>query len=155
MDNINVIRIGFLAPELLIIDCDGEISDPVDRNGDNYTCLVFINPDEDGVKLINMLESGLPKTSTGYGFTLSVVIPLKVKTGKAFKDKHGIQTRIFCDSDLKAGKAFSIVDSAQAKPSYHPVIFIVGDDGSVRFRQVYEPGIFNYDEFRNSLNKLI
>ncbi len=155
MDNINVIRVGFFVPELLLADTEGEIGDPVDRSGEKFTCLALVNPDEDGANLIKMLESGLPRTSTGFELALSIVVPAKMKIGKAFKEKHGIQTRIFCDSDSKMGSAFSIVDSSKERPSYHPVIFIVGDESSVRFRQIYEPEVFNYDEFRRSVSKLI
>lgn len=155
MDNINVIRVGFMAPEIKIADCEGEIDDPISRSGECYTCLVLVNNDSDGLKLINRLESGLPRTSTGFEVCLSIVMPLKTKIGKATKTESGFQTRLFCDNELRIGKAFSVIDSSQVKPSYHPVIFIVGEDGSVRYRQVYESDTFNADDFRKSISQLI
>lgn len=155
MDNINVIRVGFFAPEIKIAATDGGIDDPIDRTGSFYTCLVFVNPDDDCADLINKLESGLPRTASGTEIKLSVVVPLKLKIGKAFKERSGFQTRLFCDSDLRAGSAFSVVDSSKAKPSYHPVIFIVGDEGSVRYRETYDGNKFDFESFRQSLSRLI
>ncbi len=155
MDNINVIRIGFMTPRIKIADSEGEIGDPIDRSGERYTCLAFVNPDAASLNLINMLESGLPKSSTGYEIGLSLVIPCKSKIGKTFKADSNFQTRLFCDYELRLGKSFSVIDSAKAKPTFHPVIFIVGEDGSVRYRQLYESVSFNADDFRIALSQLI
>ena len=155
MDNINVIRVGFFTPEFKIADTDGEIGEPIDRSGQYYTCLVFINPDDDGADLINMLESGLPKISTGLEVKLAAIVPAKPRIGKAFRQKAGFNTRLFCDSDLRAGKTFSVVDSASAKPAYHPVIFVIGEEGTVRHRQAYDTKEFNAEAFRTSISQLI
>ena len=155
MDNINVIRVGFNTPQLKITDTDGEIGELFDRSGQFYTCLVFINPDEAGAKILNMLEAGLPRTTTGLEIKIAAIVPAKTKIAKTFKTKAGFNTRLFCDSDLRAGKMFSVVDSGVAKPAYHPVLFIIGDEGSVRYRQALDPAVDNGETIRQAISKLI
>ena len=155
MDNINLMRVGFLAPEFKILDTDGEIDDPVRRSNDTYSCLVFINPDDIGAKLISELEQDLPNISSGLKLSLSVIVPAKLKPAKRFKDEAGFISRLFCDSDLRIGRQFSIIDSSLARPSYHPMIFIIGNDNNVRYRQVLDPKIFDIKKFRASVSELI
>jgi peroxiredoxin len=155
MDNINVIRVGFFTPEIKLTDSNGEIDDPIDRSGTCYTALIFINADEKGTELIKALESGLPRTASGMDIKLSAVIPAKAKLARAFKEKAGFNTRLFGDSDLRLGKAFSVVDSSRAKPSYHSVIFVIGDEGSVRYRQIFEGQNYDIKHFQSSVGRLI
>ncbi|MCP4583593.1 MAG: redoxin domain-containing protein [candidate division Zixibacteria bacterium] len=154
MDNINVIRIGFSSPEFRIPEIDGEIDNPIDRSGGKFTCLVFINTDDQGLAVIKDLDTGLPKTSTGFQVITSVIIPVKVKQAKAFRDRADIGIRLFCDSDLRAGKLFSVVDSAKSRLSYHPIAFIIGEDGSVRYRLAIGPEGLDTQLLRDTISKL-
>jgi len=140
MDNVNVIRVGFLTPEFRISDTDGEIDNPINKSGDKFTCLLFINPDDLGYSILKDLENSLPDTASGFKVVISPVIPVKPKLAKAFKARLDFETRLFCDSDLRVGRLFSVIDSSQARPSYHPMVFIIGEDGSVRYRQSVSPG---------------
>lgn len=155
MDNINLIRVGFYAPEFKISDTDGEMDDPIDRSGKMYTCLAFINPDDNGAALINDLENNLPPTASGLELSLSAIVPVKLKPAKKFKEEAGFNTRLFCDSDLRAGTLYSIVDSLNARPTYHPLVFVIGDEGSVRYRQSAEPSGFDIELFRSTVSELI
>lgn len=155
MDNVNVIRVGFFCPEIKIADINGEIADPIDRSGDMLTCLLFVNDDEIGTAAIRDIETGLPKTDSGYQVQISTILPDKIHVAKAFNEKHGFKVRLFCDSELRLGKAFSIVDSHQAKPSYHPFVFIVGDEGSLRYRQEIGPEGLDSQLLRQKTKHLI
>ncbi|RKX17869.1 MAG: hypothetical protein DRP26_06235 [Candidatus Zixiibacteriota bacterium] len=155
MNNINVVRVGFFAPEIKLPDISGDIKDPIDRSGEKLTCLIFVNTDEIGGGLIGDLENNMPLTAGGYDWSISVIVPVKAKLAKEFKERYGIKTQILCDSDLRAGNLYSIVDSSLSKPSYHPVVFIIGDDGSVRYRQVVEKSGFDMQKFQSSVSKII
>lgn len=155
MDNVNVIRVGFFSPEIKIPDTDGEIADPIIKTGDRLTCLLFINDDELGASAIKDIETGLPKTDSGLELQISAVIPTKIKVAKAFKDKHGFKSRLFCDSDLRLGRAFSIIDSHLAKSSYHPFVFIIGEEGSLRYRQAIEPDGLDSSPLRQTIRRLL
>ena len=155
MDNINVIRVGFIAPEVNLSDTAGYIGDPVDRSGEKLTCMIFANPDEIGGGLIKDLEKSLPLTVGGYDWSISAVVPVKIKIAQEFKNRYRFKTRLFCDSDLRAGSLYSIVDLSSARPSYHTAVFIVGDEGSVRYRQVAGKSGFDMQAFQSSVSKLI
>jgi peroxiredoxin len=155
MNNINVVRVGFYAPEIKLPDITGDIKDPVDRSGEKLTCLIFVNPDEIGGGLISDLENNQTLTAGGYDWSISAIVPVKLKLAKEFKEHHELKTRIFCDSDLRAGNLYSIIDSSLPRPTYHPVVFIIGDEGSVRYRQVMEKSGFDMQKFQSSVSKLI
>jgi len=155
MDNINVIRVGFFAPKVKLSDTAGDIGDPVDRSGEKLTCMIFVNPDEIGGVLVKNLEMNLPPTAGGYDWSISAVVPVKIKIAQEFKNHHMLNTRLFCDSDLRAGSLYSIVDSSSPQPLYHPAVFIIGDEGSVRYRQVIGKSGFNMQTFKSSVSKLI
>jgi len=155
MDNINLIRVGFVAPEFKILDTDGEIDDPVKRSSNTYTCLIFINPDETGADLVAEIERNPLNNISGLALSLSVIVPAKLKQAKIFKDENGVNSRVFCDSDLRVGKQFSIIDSSLARPSYHPMIFVIGDDSTVRYRQVLDSNSIDIKKFRTSVSELI
>jgi peroxiredoxin len=155
MDNINVIRVGFNTQSIKITDTTGEIDDPIDRSGAVFTMLCFINADDKGGEAIKALESGLPKTSGGVEVIPVTIAPIKIKIGRAFKEKAGFQSRLFCDNDLRLGKAFSIVDSSIAQPAYHPAIFVAGDDGSIRYRCAIDSPDVNWEQIRLTISKLI
>ncbi|MCD6161539.1 MAG: hypothetical protein J7K40_03885 [candidate division Zixibacteria bacterium] len=155
MDNINVIRDGFNISEFKISDINGGMHDPIDRSGDKFTCLVFVNPDKNGAELINKLENNLPDTASGFKIGLSAIVPIKLKLAKRFKDDEGLGDNLYCDRDLRVGKQFSIIDSSQAQPSYHPFVFVIGNDGSVRYKQAFEPSGFDMEQFRSAVSELI
>jgi peroxiredoxin len=155
MDNVNVIRVGFIAPEFRLTDTDGEIGSPIDKSGQKFTCLLFINPDDLGYSIMKDLDNGLPATAGGFKVAISPVIPLKPKLAKGFKSKLDLEIRLFCDSDLRAGRLFSVIDSGQARPAYHPTVFIIGEDGSVRYRQAIDPADTNGKQIRLAISRLI
>jgi len=155
MDNINVVRVGFLSPSIKMPDTNGNIDDPIDRTGAVLTALVFINPNETGAALINSLESGLPKTSSGQEVKISVITPGRFKSAKAFREKLGFRARLFCDADLRFGQSFGVIDSSCPKPSYHPAVFVIGDEGSVRYRMVIANQDNELDQFNLALSQLI
>jgi len=154
MDNVNVIRVGFQTPDFRISDTVGEIDNPINKSGRKFTCLLFINPDDLGYSIMKNLENGLPNTASGFKVTLSPVIPVKPRLAKGFKARLDFETRFFCDSDLRVGRLFSVVDSSQARPSYHPAVFIIGEDGSVRYRQNISPDGMDIKLLRLEVGKL-
>jgi hypothetical protein len=155
MDNVNVIRVGFMAPPALLTTTDMKAEDPVQRKSDTYTCLVFINPDEKGIQLCRVLEQGLPPNHSGIEWRLAIILPLKPKPAQEFKFKHQITALVYCDGELKAGKSYSIVDSQNDRPSYHPTIFIVGDECSVRQRFNLTESEFDLKKFSDSIAAII
>ena len=155
MDNTNVIRVGFNTQKIKITDTNGAIDDPIGRSGKVFTMLCFINADDKGGEAIKALETGLPKTSMGIDVIPVAIAPVKLKIGRAFKEKAGFHVRLFCDNDLRLGKAYSIVDSTKAQPAYHPTIFIAGDDGSIRYRCAIDSPDTDWEQLRLTISRLI
>jgi hypothetical protein len=155
MDNVNVIRVGFFVPQTVLTDTDMKAEDPVHRTPDIYTCLVLVNPDEQGIGIIKLLEQGLARNESGIDWHLAVVLPLKPKPAQEFKLKHQITAQVYCDGELKAGKSYCIVDSQSDRPAYHPTIFIVGDEGSMRQRFNLSEIEFDLKKFSDSIAAII
>jgi hypothetical protein len=155
MDNINVIRVGFFAPQTVLTDTDMNADNPVSRTPGIYNCLAFVNPDEKGIGIIRVLEHELISLKSENQWRLSVVIPLKPTAARKFKASNAIGARVFCDGELSAGKAYSIVDTSSDSPAYHPTIFLIGDDGSVRQRVNINEKEFNITKFRDLIARVI
>lgn len=155
MDNINVIRIGFFAPVFKIPDVDGDIGDPIDRSQSRFTCLAFVNADDAGAGIIRELEGAPMRTASGLDVVVSGIVPSRIKPAKEFKNKTGFETRLFCDSDLRVGRMFSIVASGTGRPAYHPCVFVIGEEGSVRYRQAIEFDRLEGAVFRKTIGDLI
>jgi len=155
MDNINVIRIGFFAPAFKIPDVDGEIDDPIDRSQSRFTCLALVNADDSGGRIIRELEAVPLRTASGLDVVIAAVVPARIKLAREFRIRAGFETRLFCDCDLRVGRMFSVVASGNARPAYHPSIFILGEEGSVRYRQAIEFAQLDGAAFRKTIGDLI
>jgi hypothetical protein len=155
MDNVNVIRVGFFAPRMILTDTEMQSNDPIDRSENVYTCLVFANPDDAGVRLLSTIQRGLPQTKGDITWNLAAVLPLKPAAAVAFKKTHELQCRIYSDAELIAGTSFSISDSESARPAYHPTIFVISDEGTVRLRFNLENDKFDLEKFLNSITAII
>jgi len=147
VDNVNIVRAGYIAPVMRIPDTDGEMADPIDRVDARFTCLAFVNPDAQGALIVRALENKLPRTASGLEQVLAVVMPCRQKAGRRFKKQTRFTSRAFCDPDLRCGHLFGIVDSSSARPAYHPAVFVVGDDGIVRYRQLGDYSGFHTHSF--------
>lgn len=155
MDNINVIRVGFFAPQTVLNDTDMNAGDPVIRGSTAYTCLALVNPDNKGVEIIKELEREFASPKSSVDWRLSVVLPLKPTRAQQFKHTNAITARIFCDSELNAGKSYSIVDTRTDAPAYHPTIFFIGDEGTVHQRYNIGNDEFNLVNFRDIIAKVV
>lgn len=155
MDNINVIRIGFFAPQTVLNDTDMNAGDPVNRKSGAFTCLAFINADEKGVGLIKAVDKELNSFKSAALWQLSMVVPLKPVTAQKFKAANSISARLFCDGELTAGKSYCIVDTQIDTPSYYPTIFFIGDEGTVRQRYNINDEEFSVAVFRDIIGKVI
>lgn len=129
--------------------------DPVGRTPGIYNCLAFVNPDEKGINIIRALEQELSSPKSENQWRLSIVMPLKPTAAQKFRASNAISARIFCDGELSAGKAYSIVDTRGDSPVYHPAIFLIGDEGSVRQRVNIGEREFNLTEFRDLIARVI
>jgi hypothetical protein len=154
MDNINVIRIGFYAPQTVLNDTEMHAADPVSREQGAYTCLAFVNPNEKGAAIIKTLEKEIASLKSTADWCLAVVLPLKPTPGRKFKASNSIAARVFCDSELRAGKKYCIVDTSVDYPAYHPTIFFIGDDGSVRQRMNLTDREFDTTKFRDLITSV-
>lgn len=154
MDNVNVIRVGFIAPRFQLPDSDLQMADPVVRSNNAYSLLLFLNADEHAADTILKLTRDLPRSASGLAFAVSCIFPLKPRQVKEFKQKYKIDLRCFCDQDLRVGRLFSIVNTSIAAPSYHPMLFCIGDEGSVRFRASLEPPV-NIEQLKRNLVTLV
>jgi len=155
MDNINLIRVGFNVEDFRLTDTAGDSGSPIEKSDKFYSCLLFANADDSSAKLINTLALGAPRTKSDLGVILSVILPEKTVSAGKFKDAHTIKARLYCDSDLRAGKMFSVIDSSIAKPTFHTVAFVINDKGTVLYRQASENGEFDTDKFNQTIRNLI
>lgn len=130
-------------------------ANPVSREQGAYTCLTFVNPDDKGVAVIKALEKEIASFKSTIKWQLVPVLPLKPTFGRKFKSSNSITARVFCDGELNAGKNYCIVDTSVDYPAYHPTIFLIGDEGSVRQRMNLTGREFDATEFRELIGGII
>jgi len=159
MENVNVIRTGFMAPEFALADTQGEIFDLKDNLSGNFLCVCFF-PDGDNDKVITYLRDlnqGFPATAAGLPINVIGVSPARSSRLKALKEKHKLNFPILSDPHLSVCSRYYIVNSYSPKPAVHFSVFIIDDAGIVRFRSSEIPGIsrFSFDELKSEIPKLL
>ncbi len=159
MDNVNVIRTGFFAPDFSLPDSEGHMVSLKENLANSFVCLCFF-PDGDNDKINGILKdlnSDMPKTAAGLLVNILAVSPEKVFRLKALKDKLKINFPLLSDLKLKAAKQYYVVDSNSLKRNVHFSVFIIDDAGIVRhrFSEVIGVSKFAMENLKIEIAKLL
>jgi peroxiredoxin len=159
MENVNVLRTGFLAPDFSLPDTMGEIFHLKDNLAETFLCLCFL-PDLDSEKTIAYikdLNQGLPNTASGLPVKVIGISSARVGHLKAFKDKLKLNSPILSDSSLSVSAKYYIVNSYSHKATVYFSLFIIDDSGIIRYRASEVPGVSRYspEELKTEIPKLL
>jgi len=159
MDNVNVIRAGFFAPDFSLPDSNGDLLALKGNLKDNFICLCFF-PDGDNDKINGYLKDlnvGLPPTSSGLPVKVIGICPEKSKRLKTLKEKLKLNFALLFDSRLMAAKKYYVVNNSAVKPSVHFSVFVIDDGGTIRYRASEVVGFSKYvpEDLRSEISRLI
>jgi len=159
IDNVNVIRNGFFAPDFSLPDTDGHMFRIKENLTGNFICLVFF-PDGKNERVaghLKDLNSGLPKTSGGQDVRLVGISPFKLPILSAIKENLGLGFPLLSDQNLTVSKKYYIIAGNAFKLSTHFSIFVMDDAGIVRIRMFDIAGISRFDcgELRKKIADLV
>lgn len=159
MDNVNVIRQGFTAPDFSLPNSQGEIFRLKDNIGNKFICLCFF-PDGANEKIngyLKDLNQGLPNVASGMPVTIIGICSERPDHLKAFRQRLKLNFDLLSDQKLVVASRYYVVNSQSPKPVPHFSLFVIDDSGIVRLRAGEIPGLTKYspDEFRADVAKLI
>jgi peroxiredoxin len=159
MDNVNVIRSGFFAIDFTLTDTQGDVFHLKDNLTDHFTCLVFF-PDGEIEKINNylkVLNHGLPGTASGLPVNIIGICPDKVSRLNQVRNKLKLDFPILSDPGLLVSSRYYVADESSARPAVYFSIFIVDDEGVIRYRLSEVPGFSKFapDELKESISRLI
>lgn len=158
MDNVNVLRTGFIAPDFSLPDSSGEIFTLSSHLRDCFLALCFF-PASPGDRIkgyLKDLNSGLPKTSTGLPVVTVAVTPEKTNSAAELRKDLKLDYPVLSDSKLKVSERYYLTDSDSFGTSVHFTIFVIDYDRIIRHRvsdyadySLYDPG-----RLRETISKL-
>ena len=158
MDNVNVIRTGFMAPEFALPSVSGRILSLRDCITDNFLALVFFSDGHSGKTrlILSELNKGLPETMYGFKVELVAVSPNKIHRLTELAQELGLSYPLLSDSRMAASRLYNVVDSEAGGPSVHFSIFVIDNEFIVRYRFSESDGNeFKIEEFKINISKII
>ena len=159
MDNVNVMRTGFFAPDFSLPDTKGELFHLSEHLSGCFVCLCFF-PDGDNDKVnsyLKDLNSGLPKTAAGLPVKIIGISPVRGSHLKELQEKYKITFPLLSDLKMAVSSRYYVINDSSSKPSVHFSIFVIDDTGIIRYRASEVAGLsrYNAEEFKVELSKLI
>lgn len=159
MDNVNVLRNGFFAPDFSLPDADGNIFNLKQNLRGYFTCVCFF-PDgnkERNNNYLKDLNQGLPATGSALPVKVVGVCSEKAIHIKEIKEKLKLGFPILSDEKTTAANSYYILDYNSLKPAAYFGIFIIDDTGIIRHRMIEIPGVSKYspEELRIEIPRLI
>jgi len=159
MDNVNVIRTGFFAPDFSLPDARGDIFHLKDNLRDKFICLCFF-PDGGNEKANNCLKElnqGLPKTPAGLPVDVVGICPERISHVAQLRERLKLAFPILADDRLAVATKYHLVNTSSAKPAVYFSVFVIDDTNLVRYRASEIPGLskYSFDELKSEIAKLI
>ena len=147
MDNVNVLRTGFAAPEFSLPDVRGQIFSLKDNLDDRYLAVCFFpTGTDDRLKgYLKDLNSGLPTTSTGMQVSVVAISPERVNSLVKLAEELKLTYPILSDPRLAVSSRYYVTDSGSFQPSVHFSVFIIDNELIIRYRVSEIQGISKFD----------
>jgi peroxiredoxin len=159
MDNVNILRTGFVAPEFSLTDTRGQVFSLKDNLADRYLAVCFFPAGADKrIKgYLKDLNSGLPATSTGVQVNLVAISPDRVNLLVKLVEELKLAHPVLSDPKLDVSSRYYVTDSGSFQPSVHFSVFVIDDELIIRHRVSEIRGISRFDpgELRSNISGLI
>jgi peroxiredoxin len=159
MDNVNVLRVGFMAPDFSLTDTQGRLFSLREGLKDGFLAICFF-PGGPGARIkgyLKDLSSGLPASAAGIPVQVVGICPDRVNSLEKLGEELKIGFPVLSDSRLSVASRYYVVDSGSFRPSVYFSVFVVDDGGIIRLRASEVPGlsVFSVEELRSEISGLI
>lgn len=136
MDNVNVIRKGFIAPDFSLPSTDGNIISLKDSLSDDFLALCFFSSSSDNRirAILSELNGELPKSMSGYGYNVIAISPEKIHRLSELKNGLDLSFPLLSDERMNVCRRYYVADSEKPGRHVHFSIFIIDDELIVRHR---------------------
>ncbi|MEE9554848.1 MAG: redoxin domain-containing protein [candidate division Zixibacteria bacterium] len=159
MDNVNVLRAGFFAPDFSLPDSSGQVFSLKENLKDNFLALCFFpaNPEVKIKKYLTDLNSGLPVTSSGINVRPVGICPDKINILAGLKNELKLDFPVLSDQKFDVSRGYYLSDSSGLNLSVHFSIIVIDNDRIIRHRVSEHGGLseFDPDKFRANISGLI
>lgn len=159
MDNVNVLRTGFFAPEFSLPDTRGQIFLLKDNLKEQYLAVCFFpaGADKKIMGYLKDLNSGFPKTSTGMQVNIVAISPERSNSLVKLAEELRLTYPVLSDHKLTVSSRYYVTDSNDFRPSVHFSIFVIDDELIIRHRVSEVQGISGFDsaELRSTISGMI
>jgi len=138
MDNVNRIRPGFLAPDFSLPDMEGEEVNLFSFLGKKNIVLFFFpdTQDKEILTFLSTLQENLKEIRLRDGRVVAVFSEKK-RLLRKLKENLTLEFPVLADEKGGVGWEYGVVDTSSGRGKFYPAVFIISQEGIVRFRQVF------------------
>ena len=158
MDNVNVIRNGFFAPEFSLSSSDGNVVSLRHFIADNFLAICFFSDRNSNRirSILSDLNRDLPRTLYDYEVRAVAVSPDKIHRLNELKSELGLRYPLLSDPRLEAAMLYNVVSTSTDAPAVYLSIFVIDNEGIIRYRFI-ETGEneFKFEKFKKEISKII
>jgi peroxiredoxin len=158
VDNVNVIRNGFMAPEFSLACTGGSMASARDYIQNGFLALCFFSGSKN-IRIRNILSDlnhGLPKTSLGYEVNILAISPEKIHRLNNLKNDLGLSFPLLSDTRMRICAQYHVIDSASRSQAIHFSIFVIDDEFVIRYRfSESSENEFGIEDFRKKVTAII
>lgn len=159
MDNVNVIRNGFMAIDFSLPDSNGNMVSLKDTTKEDFVALCFFSGyDNRKIKsYLKKLNGGLPKTASGFNVNVLAISTEKVHRLSVLRNELGLSFPVLSDNRLTVSNRYYVIDSESGPRSVHFSVFIVDNEFIIRHRVIEMPQTveFKIEELEKNISELI
>ncbi len=159
MDNVNVIRNGFIACDFTLPDSNGNMISLKDFIKSDFLALCFFSGyDDRKIKsYLRKLNSGLPKSASGFNLKVLAVSTEKIHRLNKLKDELGLSFPLLSDNRLTISNRYYVINSEDVGSAVHFSIFIIDNEFIIRLRVIETPGMaeFKIEDLHKNISELI
>jgi len=158
MDNVNVIRTGFIAPDFTLPSTDGNMVSIKDYLSSDFLALCFFSGSDDVRirSILSDLNGGLSPTESGYKFDFLAISPEKIHRLNNLKNSLGLTFPILSDERMTVCRQYYVIDTESRSPAVHFSVFVIDEEFIVRYK-ISELSIseFQIEDFKKNISAII
>lgn len=162
MDNVNIIRPGFIAPLFELFDSEGKKINLASFFGEKIVVLVFFSSLKENQDFLKLFQEKLSvsikrKEIRLKGGVVLGISGVRKRELRKEKRKLNLEFPLLCDKDFSVISQYGVKDTSSEKGLCYPAIFIIDRNGLIRYRKVWVEKNFkpDLDEILFTLDELI